>query len=115
MTTSLRLSRCLSRRHFARISISDMFGESSMNSGASDTRPIVDARRVQSSSRIVPLRMCCSWIPASADSSRMVISVLLISSEKITEARLCLMEALRTMSKPRVDFPIAGLAARTII
>ena len=45
----------------------------------------------------------------------MVISVLLISSEKITEARLCLIAADRTMSSPSVDFPIAGLAARTII
>ena len=67
-----------------------MLGESSMNSGASDTRPIVDANRVQSSSRIVPLRMCCSWMPASAESSRMVISVLLISSEKTTERQVVL-------------------------
>ena len=41
-----------------RISISDMLGESSMNRGASETLPMVEAGRVQSSSRMVPLRMC---------------------------------------------------------
>ena len=85
--------------------MSDMLGESSMNSGASETRPIVEASRVQSSSRIVPLRMCCSWMPASAESRRMVISVRLISSEKTTAAILCLIAADRTMSRPRSTFP----------
>ena len=37
MMTRRRSWRCLSRRHFARISIIVMLGESSMNSGASDT------------------------------------------------------------------------------
>ena len=84
MMTSLRLCRCLSRRHLARISISDMFGESSMYSGASETSPIVRASFCQSSSRIVPLRMCCNWIDASALSRRIVISLRLISSENTT-------------------------------
>ena len=61
-----------------------------MNSGASLTSPIRRARRVQSSSVSWPERMWCSGTRASADSSRMVISLRLISSEKITLARSCL-------------------------
>ena len=45
----------------------------------------------------------------------MVISVRPISSEKTTAAISCLIAAERTMSRPIVDFPIAGRAAMTII
>ncbi len=103
MTTSLRSWRCLSRRHLARISIIDMFGESSMNSGALDTSPIRRASRVQSSSVSLPVRMWCSATRASADSSRMVISVRLISREKTQVAMLCLIAADRAMSSPSVE------------
>ena len=85
MMTSLRSWRCLRRRHLARISIIDMFGESSMNSGASTTSLIRRASRVQSSSLIWPVRMVCSGTLASADSSRMVISLRPISRLKITQ------------------------------
>ncbi len=115
MITSLRSCRCLSRRHFARISISDMFGESSMNSGASVSSPIVRAIFVQSLSSSLPWRSFCNGIRASAESNRMVISVRLISRLKMTEVMPCLIDAARAMSRPSVDFPMAGLAARTII
>ena len=58
---------------------------------------------VQSSSLIVPLRMWCSGIRASADSSRMVISLRLISREKITLVMRCLIAADRQKSSPRVE------------
>ncbi len=80
---SRRSCRCLSRRALARISIIVRFGESSMNNGASDTSPILRTSLFQSSSLILPLRMWLSGMRASADSSRMVISVRLISSEKM--------------------------------
>ena len=115
MMTSLRSLRCLSRRHFARISIIDMLGESSMKSGALDTSPIRRASRVQSSSVSRPVRMWCKGTRASAESRRMVISLRLISSEKMQVAMLFLMAALRATSNPSVDFPTAGRAARTII
>ena len=83
MTTSFRSLRCLSRRALARISIIVMFGESSMYSGASATSPIRRASFDQSSSDSVPARMWCSGTCASADSRRIVISCLLISSEKM--------------------------------
>ena len=47
MITMRRSLRCFRRRHFARISIIGMFGESSMNSGASTTSLIRRADRVQ--------------------------------------------------------------------
>ena len=71
---------------------------------------MVEASRVQSSSRMVPLRMCCSWMPASAESRRMVISVRLISSEKMTAAILCLIAADRTMSSPMVELCVGIMA-----
>ena len=74
-----------------------------MNSGASEISVIRRTIFCQSCSLIVPARMCPSRIPASADSSRMVISVLLISSEKITEARWCLTAACRATSRARVE------------
>ena len=74
----------MSRRAFARISIIVMFGESSMNSGEPKTSPILRASRVQSSSFMLPLRMWLSGIFASAESRRIVISLRVISSEKIT-------------------------------
>ena len=93
MTTSLRSWRCLRRRHFARISIIDMLGESSMNSGALETSPIRRASRVQSSSVSLPVRMWCSGTRASAESRRIVISLRLISSENTTVAMLLLIAA----------------------
>ena len=93
MTTSRRSCRCLSRRHLARISIIDMFGLSSMNSGASETSPIVRASWFQSSRRSWPERMLCSGTLASAESRRMVISLRPISREKITDVSPCLMDA----------------------
>ncbi len=95
--------------------MSDMFGESSMNSGASEILPIVPASFCQSSSPMVPLRIFCRWMRASADSRRIVISLRLISSEKTTLVWPCLMDADRAMSRPSVDLPMAGRAARTII
>ena len=85
-----------------------------MNSGASLTSPIVAASRVQSSSRIVPLRMFCSGIRASAESSRMVISLRPISRLKMTVDILCWIAAVRAMSSPRVELwvGIIGVPAR---
>ena len=111
MTISRRSWRCLSRRAFARISIIVRLGESSMNSGASDTSPILRTSLFQSSSLIVPLRMWLSGMRASADSSRMVISVRLISSEKITLVRPCLIDAARAMSRPRVELWVGIIAS----
>jgi hypothetical protein len=95
----------------ARISISVMLGESSMNNGAPDTSPILRARRAQSSSLIEPCRMCCSGTRASADSSRMVISVRLISSENITDAWPFWIDAARARLRARMLLPTPGLAA----
>ena len=80
-----------------------MFGESSMNSGASLISLIRRASLVQSSSLIRPPRMSPSRIRASADSSRMMISVLLISSEKIALVMPCFTEHDRAKSRPRVE------------
>ena len=74
-----------------------------MNSGALETSPIRRASRVQSSSVSRPVRMWCSGTRASADSSRMVISLRLISSEKMQVAMLFLMAADRAMSRPSVE------------
>ena len=71
-----------------------------MNSGASLTAPILRASLVQSASLIVPERMWCSGTCASAESRRMTISLRLISREKMTLARPCLMDAARAMSTP---------------
>ncbi|CFE37551.1 Uncharacterised protein [Mycobacterium tuberculosis] len=90
-------------------------GESSINSGASLISLIRRASRVQSSSLIRPERMSESLILASADSSRMTISDLLISSEKMTLAIRCLIEHDRMKSSPRVDFPTPGRAATMTI
>ena len=79
-----------------------------MNSGASEISPIRRAIFGQSCSLIVPARMWGSRIPASADSSRMVISVLLISSEKITDVMPCLIEHAREKSSASVLFPMAA-------
>ena len=53
--------------------------------------------------------MCESGMLASADSSRMVISIWLISRLKITDVSPFLIDADRAMSRARVDFPTAGL------
>src|SRR3954453_19380754 len=110
MMTIFRSWRCLSRRHFARISISDMLGLSSMNSGASLSSPIVRAILVQSDSSSRPWRSFCSGILASALSIRMVISVRLISRLKITDVSLWRIDAERGMSGPIVAVPPAGRA-----
>ena len=47
--------------------------------------------------------MWCSGTFASADSRRMVISCLLISSEKIAAGRWCFTDADRAMSRPSVE------------
>ena len=47
--------------------------------------------------------MFCSWIEASAESRRIVISVRLISRLKRTVAILCLIAADRAMSSPNVE------------
>ncbi len=64
-----------------------------MYSGASLISLMRRANFVQSSSLIRPERMSASLIFASADSRRMTISVLLISSENTTLAIRCLMRA----------------------
>ena len=81
------------------------FGESSIYSGASLISLIRRASRVQSSSFIRPERISASLIFASADSSRITISDLLISSEKMTLAMRCLIEHDRKKSNPSVDLP----------
>ncbi len=86
-----------------------------MNSGASLISDIRRAIRVQSSSLIRPARMSANRIRASADSSRMTISDLLISSENTALVRPCFTEQDRAKSSPRVDFPSPGRAATTII
>jgi hypothetical protein len=86
-----------------------------MNSGASLISDIRRAMRVQSSSLIRPARMSCSRIRASAESSRMTISDLLISSENTALVMPCLTEQERAKSSPRVDLPRPGRAATTII
>ena len=70
-----------------------------MNSGASLISPIVRASLVQSSSAHRALAHVLERTDASADSSRIMISILLISSEKITDAMPCLIEQLRAMSR----------------
>ena len=74
-----------------------------MNSGAALTSPILRASLFQSSSLMWPLRMWLSGIFASADSSRMVISVRVISRLKITEAWLLWMLAARHRSRASVE------------
>ncbi len=86
-----------------------------MNSGASLISLIRRAMRVQSSSLIRPARMSASRIRASADSSRMTISDLLISSENTTLVRPCFTEHDLAKSSPSVDLPNPGRAATTII
>ncbi len=61
------------------------------------------ASRVQSSSLIFPDRMLASLILASADSSRITISDLLISSEKMTLAIRCSIEQDRMKSSASVE------------
>jgi hypothetical protein len=92
-----------------------MLGLSSMKSGAPETSPILRASLDQSSSVIGPLRMWLSGIFASADSSRMLISDLVISRLKMTEVRLLWIDAARHRSRPSVLFPIAGRAATMTI
>ena len=103
MMTNLRSFRCFSRRHLDLISISDMFGESSMNSGASATSLIRRASRAQSSSFICPVRIVLNGTRASADSSRIVISLRPISRLNSTVVMPFLMAAARAKSKARVE------------
>src|SRR6478735_11510018 len=108
ITISLRSWRCLSRRALARISIIVMLGLSSMNIGAPETWPILGPSLFQSSSVIGPLRMLFSGIFASAESRRMVISVLDISRLKKQLVRLLWIDAERQKSSASVDLPTAG-------
>jgi len=103
MMTNFRSFRCFSRRHLALISIIDMFGESSMKSGASATSLIRRASRAQSSSFICPVRIVLRGTRASAESSRIVISLRPISRLNSTVARLFLMAAARAKSSARVE------------
>ena len=105
----MRSLRCLSRRALARISISVRFGESSMNIGASLISLIRRAMRVQSSSLIRPARMSASRIRASADSSRMTISDLLISSENTALVMPCFTEQERAKSSPSVELCVGTI------
>ena len=73
-----------------------------MNIGASETWPILADTRFQSWSFIRPPRMCDSGTPASADSSRMVISIWLISRLKMTELSPFLIDAARARSRASV-------------
>ena len=99
----------------ARISIIVMLGLSSMNIGAPETWPIFGPSLSQSSSLIGPLRMWLSGIFASAESSRIVISLLDISRLKITLVRLLWIDAARQKSSASVDLPTAGRAATITI
>ena len=80
-----------------------------MYSGASLISLIRRASRVQSSSLIRPDRMSASLIFASADSSRMTISDLLISSEKMTLAIRFLIEQDRRKSSPSVELCVGTM------
>ena len=91
-----------------------MFGVSSTKIGASLISPIRRASRVQSSSESWPERSTCSGTWASAESSRVTISILLISSEKMALAMLCRTAALRAKSMLAVDLPRPGRPATMI-
>src|ERR1700747_1421729 len=84
-------------------------GESSIYSGASLISLIRRASRVQSSSFILPERISESLIFASADSSRITISDLLISSEKMTLASRFLIEQDRMKSSPSVELCVGTI------
>src|SRR2546421_7126733 len=88
-----------------------MFGVSSTNSGASLISPIRRASFVQSSSESWPERSTCNGTRASADSSRMTISTLLISSEKMALAKLCFTDVARQKSMAAVELCV-GIMAR---
>src|ERR1700710_2094502 len=92
-----------------------MLGLSAMNIGAPETWPILGPSLFQSSSVIGPLRMLFSGIFASADSRRIVISLLDISRLKITLVRLLWIDAARQKSRASVDLPTAGRAATITI
>ena len=74
-----------------------------MNSGASATSLIRRASRAQSSSFICPVRIVCIGTRASADSSRMVISLRPISRLNSTVLMPFLMAAARAKSSARVE------------
>ncbi len=78
-------------------------------------RPRVEAIVVQSRESTVPLRMICRGTDASAESSRIAISLLPISSEKRIDGRSWWIDAARAKSSASVDLPIAGRAATMII
>jgi len=63
MMTNFRSLRCFRRRHLALISIIDMFGESSMNKGASATSLIRRASRAHRRRSFCPVRMCLQRYP----------------------------------------------------
>ncbi|CAB4980966.1 unannotated protein [freshwater metagenome] len=95
--------------------MSERFGESSIKRGAAEISPMRRAIRDHSSSLRFPARILLRPTRASADNIRIVISERLISSEKITDVLPSVIDACRAISKPSVDLPTAGLAARTIM
>ena len=115
MTISCRSWRWRSRRAFARISIIVRLGESSMNSGASASSDERSASRRQSWSLMCPERMFCSATPASAENSRIMISSLPISREKMAVGFWCLTAAERAKSRASVDLPLPGRPATVTI
>ena len=91
------------------------FGESSMNSGASASSEDRSAILRQSSSLIRPERRSFSFTRASAENSRIMMSCLLISREKITVGACCRIAAERAKSIASVDLPEPGRPATTTI
>ena len=82
-----------------------------MNSGASETSPIRAGEPGPVVVGHLAVRMWCSGTRASAESSRMVISLRLISSEKIARRHACLIAADRAMSSPSVELWVGIIAA----
>src|SRR4029453_7480562 len=105
---SFRSWRCLRRLALARISIRFMLGVSSTKIGAPLISPMRRASLVRSSSESWADRNTCRGTRASADSSRMTISILLISREKMALAQLARIAALRGKSMLPGDFAETG-------
>ncbi len=78
-------------------------------------RLMARAMDCQSRSSMEPSRMRFIGTCDSAESRRMVISVLSISREKMTEVWPLWIEAERSTSMPRVVLPMAGRPAKMII
>ena len=93
----------------------ERFGESSINKGAAEISPMRRANFDHSSSLNWPERMLFKPTRASAESMRIVISERDISSEKMTEVFPSWIDAWRAISRPSVDLPTAGRAAKIIM